>query len=90
MGTVDDWLFADAAGILATSPGFRTVAINPDPVGDLTSASGYETAGFLLAAAARIGCVRIPVDHDIGIARADTARPVVWVGSPRTCASIPG
>jgi alpha-L-rhamnosidase len=43
MGTVDDWLFADVAGIQATSPGFRTVAIKPSPVGDLTSASGYET-----------------------------------------------
>jgi alpha-L-rhamnosidase len=43
MGTVDDWLFSGIAGIQATSPGFRTVAINPNPVGDLTSASGYET-----------------------------------------------
>ena len=43
MGTVDDWLFEDVAGIQATSPGFRTVQINPSPVGDLTSASGYET-----------------------------------------------
>jgi alpha-L-rhamnosidase len=43
MGTVDDWLFAGVAGIQATSPGFRTVQIKPSPVGDLTSASGYET-----------------------------------------------
>jgi alpha-L-rhamnosidase len=43
MGTVDDWLFEDVAGIQATSPAFRTVQIDPSPVGDLTSASGYET-----------------------------------------------
>jgi alpha-L-rhamnosidase len=43
MGTVDDWLFSGVAGIQATSPAFRTVSINPSPVGDLTSASGYET-----------------------------------------------
>jgi alpha-L-rhamnosidase len=43
MGTVDDWLFSGIAGIQATSPAFRTVSISPSPVGDLTSASGYET-----------------------------------------------
>jgi alpha-L-rhamnosidase len=43
MGTVDDWLFAGVAGIQPTSPGFRTVSIKPNPVGDLTSASGHET-----------------------------------------------
>jgi alpha-L-rhamnosidase len=43
MGTVDDWLFSGVAGIEATSPAFRTVSIKPNPVGDLTSASGYET-----------------------------------------------
>jgi alpha-L-rhamnosidase len=43
MGTVDDWLFNGVAGIQPTSPAFRTVAINPSPVGDLTHASGYET-----------------------------------------------
>jgi Bacterial alpha-L-rhamnosidase 6 hairpin glycosidase domain/Alpha-L-rhamnosidase N-terminal domain/Bacterial alpha-L-rhamnosidase concanavalin-like domain/Bacterial alpha-L-rhamnosidase C-terminal domain/3-keto-disaccharide hydrolase len=43
MGTVDDWLFEDVAGIQPTSPGFRTVRIEPYPVGDLTSASAYET-----------------------------------------------
>ena len=42
-GTVDDWLFSGVAGIQATSPAFRTVSIKPSPVGDLTSASGYET-----------------------------------------------
>ena len=43
MGTVDDWLFANVAGIQSTSPGFRTVAIDPSPVEGLTYASGYET-----------------------------------------------
>lgn len=43
MGTVDDWLFQNVAGIEATSAGFRTVAINPSPVGNLTYASAYET-----------------------------------------------
>jgi alpha-L-rhamnosidase len=43
MGTVDDWLFSGVAGIQSTSPAFRTVSIKPSPVGDLTSASGYET-----------------------------------------------
>jgi alpha-L-rhamnosidase len=43
MGTVDDWLFEGVAGIQATSPAFRTVAIKPGAVGHLTSASGYET-----------------------------------------------
>jgi alpha-L-rhamnosidase len=43
MGTVDDWLFEGVAGIQPTSPAFRTVAITPSPVGDLASASAYET-----------------------------------------------
>ena len=43
MGTVDDWLFNGVAGIQSTSPGFRTVSIDPSPVSGLTYASGYET-----------------------------------------------
>jgi alpha-L-rhamnosidase len=43
MGTVDDWLFEDVGGIQATSPGFRTLTIDPSPVGNLTNASGSET-----------------------------------------------
>jgi alpha-L-rhamnosidase len=43
MGTVDDWLLSNVAGIQSTSPGFRTVQIDPSPVEGLTSASGYET-----------------------------------------------
>jgi alpha-L-rhamnosidase len=43
MGTVDDWLYANVAGIQSTSPGFRTVQIDPSAVDDLTSASAYET-----------------------------------------------
>jgi alpha-L-rhamnosidase len=44
MGTVDDWLFSNVAGIQSTSPGFRTAAIDPSPVEGLTHASGYETS----------------------------------------------
>ncbi|MGH3397575.1 MAG: hypothetical protein ACRDPO_23065, partial [Streptosporangiaceae bacterium] len=36
MGTVDDWLFSNVAGIQAASPGFRTVQIDPSPVEGLT------------------------------------------------------
>jgi alpha-L-rhamnosidase len=43
MGTVDDWLFANIAGIRSTSPGFRTAAIDPSPVDGLSYASGYQT-----------------------------------------------
>jgi alpha-L-rhamnosidase len=43
MGTVDDWLFSNVAGIQSTSPGFRTAAIDPSPVAGLSYASGYET-----------------------------------------------
>ena len=42
MGTVDDWMFADVAGIQSTSPGFRKVDIAPSAVDELTSASGEE------------------------------------------------
>jgi alpha-L-rhamnosidase len=44
MGTVDDWLYSGVAGIESTSPGFRTVSIDPSPVGGLTRASAYETS----------------------------------------------
>jgi alpha-L-rhamnosidase len=44
MGTVDDWLFSNVAGIQSTAPGFRTVAIAPTPVEGLTYASAYETS----------------------------------------------
>jgi alpha-L-rhamnosidase len=43
MGTVDDWLFSNVAGIRSTSPGFRTVAIDPSPASGLTYASSYES-----------------------------------------------
>jgi alpha-L-rhamnosidase len=44
MGTVDDWLFSNVAGIQSTSPGYTTVSIDPSAVGGLTHASGYETS----------------------------------------------
>ena len=43
MGTIDDWFYSNVAGIQSTSPGFRTLSIDPSPVQGLTSASGYET-----------------------------------------------
>lgn len=43
MGTVDDWLFASVAGIQSTSPGFRTVQIDPSAVSGLTHAAATET-----------------------------------------------
>ena len=43
MGTVDDWLFSNVAGISSTSPGFATLAIDPTPAAGLTYASAYET-----------------------------------------------
>lgn len=42
MGTVDDWMFADVAGIQSTSPAFQTVDIAPGAVNELTFASGKE------------------------------------------------
>jgi len=44
MGTVDDWLYSNVAGIQSTSAGFTTVSIDPSAVGGLTHASGYETS----------------------------------------------
>ena len=40
LGTIDDWLFEDVAGIEATGPGYRSVEIAPVVVGDLVQASG--------------------------------------------------
>jgi len=34
---------SNVAGIQSTSPGFRTLSIDPSPVQGLTNASGYET-----------------------------------------------
>jgi alpha-L-rhamnosidase len=44
MGTVDDWLFSNVAGIASTSPGFATLSIDPSPAAGLTHASAYETS----------------------------------------------
>jgi alpha-L-rhamnosidase len=43
MGTVDDWFFSNVAGIQSTSPGFRTVSIDPS-ISGLSYASAYETS----------------------------------------------
>jgi alpha-L-rhamnosidase len=43
MGTVDDWLFENVAGIQSTSAAFRTLSIDPSAVSGLSYASAYET-----------------------------------------------
>ncbi len=44
MGTVDDWLFQDVAGIRPAAPGYTKVRIQPSPVGDLKRASAEVTS----------------------------------------------
>ena len=39
MGTVDDWLYQNVAGIEPAAPGYTKVKIQPSPVGDLRNAS---------------------------------------------------
>mgnify|MGYP000196675395 CR=1 FL=1 len=39
-GSVDEWFYRSILGINATSPGFATVRIQPQPAGDLTWAHG--------------------------------------------------
>ncbi|MDX2649694.1 family 78 glycoside hydrolase catalytic domain [Streptomyces sp. PA03-1a] len=41
MGTVDDWLYQDVAGIEPAAPGYTKVTISPHAVGDLTHASAH-------------------------------------------------
>lgn len=41
LGTVDDWLYQDVAGIQATAPGYTKVTIQPHVVGGLTHASAH-------------------------------------------------
>ncbi|MFE6552984.1 family 78 glycoside hydrolase catalytic domain [Streptomyces sp. NPDC057746] len=41
MGTVDDWLYQDVAGIEPAAPGYTKVTIRPHLVGDLTHASAH-------------------------------------------------
>ncbi|MEA5365386.1 family 78 glycoside hydrolase catalytic domain [Amycolatopsis sp., V23-08] len=41
MGTVDDWLYQDVAGIEPAAPGYTKVKIQPSPVGDLRQASAH-------------------------------------------------
>ncbi|MET1074712.1 MAG: family 78 glycoside hydrolase catalytic domain [Umezawaea sp.] len=44
MGTVDDWLYQDVAGIQPAAPGYTKVKIQPFPVGDLRQASAQITS----------------------------------------------
>jgi alpha-L-rhamnosidase len=39
-GSIDEWFYRSLLGINATSPGFATVRIKPQPAGDLTWAKG--------------------------------------------------
>jgi alpha-L-rhamnosidase len=90
MGTVDDWLFSGVAGISATSPGFRTVAIDPSPARGLTHASGYETTplGRVSSAWTRSGTsldltVKVPVGSQASVCvPAATAKSVTESGVP--------
>ncbi|MEU6340912.1 family 78 glycoside hydrolase catalytic domain [Streptomyces sp. NPDC046977] len=41
MGTVDDWLYQDVAGIEPAAPGYTKVTIRPHTVGGLTHASAH-------------------------------------------------
>jgi alpha-L-rhamnosidase len=90
MGTVDDWLFSGVAGISATSPGFRTVAIDPSAAGGLTHASGYETTplGRVSSAWTRSGrsldlTVQVPVGSQASVCvPAATAKSVTESGVP--------
>jgi alpha-L-rhamnosidase len=90
MGTVDDWLFSGVAGISATSPGFRTVAIDPSPVKGLTHASGYETtplgrvsSAWTRAAKSLALTVQVPVGSQASVCvPAATARSVTEGGVP--------
>jgi alpha-L-rhamnosidase len=90
MGTVDDWLFSGVAGISATSPGFRTVAIDPTPGGGLTHASGHETTplGPVSSAWTRSGTsfgltVHVPVGAQASVCvPAATAKSVTEGGVP--------
>jgi alpha-L-rhamnosidase len=43
MGTIDNWFFTDLAGIQPSGPAFRTIRIQPYPVGNLTWAFAYQT-----------------------------------------------
>lgn len=90
MGTVDDWLLDDVAGIQPTSPGFRTIQIRPFAVGDLSSGAGYRETplGQVSSSWTRSGnrfslTVQIPVGATASVyVPAQSARAVVESGDP--------
>ncbi|HVV20253.1 MAG TPA: family 78 glycoside hydrolase catalytic domain [Pseudonocardiaceae bacterium] len=90
MGPVDDWLFGGVAGIQSTAPGFRTLAIDPYPVGDLKNASGSEDTplGRVSSRWTRSGSnfdltVQIPVGAQASVCvPAGNARTVTESGVP--------
>ncbi len=95
MGTVDDWLFEDVAGIQATSPGFSTVSIKPYLVGGLTSASGYQTtplgrvsSSWTLSGTSLAFTAQVPVGSQASVCvPAASAQSVTESGNPIGSAS---
>jgi alpha-L-rhamnosidase len=45
-GAIGEWFYTGLAGIEPTSPGYRTFALNPSPVGDLKSARGQVSTPY--------------------------------------------
>ena len=90
MGTVDDWLYEGVAGIESTSPGFRTLTIDPYPGGNLNSASGSENTplGQVSSRWSRSGpnfdlTVQIPVGAQASVCvPASSAQAVTESGVP--------
>ncbi|MEU8946899.1 family 78 glycoside hydrolase catalytic domain [Streptomyces sp. NPDC048489] len=83
MGTVDDWLYQDVAGIEATAPGYAKVRIRPHVVGGLTHASAHVESplGRITSSWARTrGRFTLRVDVPMG----STADVLVPVGDRQT------
>ncbi|MET0495834.1 MAG: family 78 glycoside hydrolase catalytic domain [Actinoplanes sp.] len=72
MGTVDDWLFQDVAGIEPAAPGYAKVKIQPVPVGDLRQASAHVASPF--------GPVRSAWTRDQGLFSLQVSVPVGATG----------
>ncbi|MEU3243057.1 family 78 glycoside hydrolase catalytic domain [Streptomyces sp. NPDC006875] len=83
MGTVDDWLYQDVAGVQATAPGYAKVRIRPHVVGGLTHASAHVESplGRITSSWARTrGRFTLRVDVPMG----STADVLVPVGGRQT------
>ncbi|MFI1093914.1 family 78 glycoside hydrolase catalytic domain [Streptomyces sp. NPDC020917] len=78
LGTVDDWLYQDVAGIEAAAPGYTKVTISPHTVGGLTHASAHVTSplGRIASSWTRNpGLLTLSVDIPVG-STADVLVPV--------------